>query len=167
MYTMPAINEHRPEQPYKSVWPGYIRGTTLDGKNLVARNILQMTDGSFHIQMEVVRYPSETRLRQTPPTSFVPFDSRLATGLGLGRSTISADEPLDHRRRNDSVISGSEKSINEECAIVTDYGDEDAEGEEESEEDALMKSLAEQRKMMFDMIRQGKCGIVRDGEYEG
>lgn len=56
--------------------------------------------------------------------------------------------------------SDSGKSQDHEHALLSDSEDDDAIGEVDDDYNAQMQVLLEQRKMMLEMIREGKCGIV-------
>ncbi|KAF2657181.1 hypothetical protein K491DRAFT_677504 [Lophiostoma macrostomum CBS 122681] len=60
-HVLPTISERAPIPNFKHVPTTYIRAQTSDGQDLVPRSILQGPDGTFHVQMQVVRFPSEVK----------------------------------------------------------------------------------------------------------
>ncbi|KAF2865770.1 hypothetical protein BDV95DRAFT_585827 [Massariosphaeria phaeospora] len=158
---MPSIAEQQYPASYQYAPPLYIQAVTCDGKPLAARSIMKGPDGMFHIQMQVIQYPSEVHRGTTAPYSS-PVTTAASTPTPLGPSLIMG-LGIKKGDRADSCIGGSQDgkspgSRSEECAILSD--DEDAEGElEGSYADRQHElAIAEQRRIMDDLLRQGWAG---------
>lgn len=136
-----VIRSYSTALPYQPIFPSYIQGTTTDGLPLVTTSILQGPDGVFHIQMQVVRYPSE-RYSSPLTASRIPnipesYERLLANGPGptfldvepavsytnATRDTtpLSQDSALGSSPRSDDS-----RSVEEEDAVGEDdtgYGE--------------------------------------------
>ncbi|KAF2246150.1 hypothetical protein BU26DRAFT_567647 [Trematosphaeria pertusa] len=165
---MPAIAEQPLARPYQYIYPGYIRGHTSDGKTLVARQVIQAPDGMLHVQMQVVRFPSEDvkqyasmRQSQSPPASApvqmptsmqMQIDPALA-GLGIKRD----DMPRKCSTSAGSVSSQDARSLtgrSDDCAVSSDE-EEDAEGEVVPVvDDGQWRAAVEQRRIVEELLRQ-------------
>ncbi|KAF2113747.1 hypothetical protein BDV96DRAFT_116762 [Lophiotrema nucula] len=161
---MPWISEYPTSQtaPYEPIYPGYIRGITTDGKDLVAKSIVRCPDGMYHLQMEMVRYPSEV----ISAYMYSPVDTKLPvrpnpntlkpTQGSLSQTDLQVDFQEYIAMRKDSCRSRhSDQSASTDCAIL-DSDDEDADGEDEDEEEEVQQpvtaSPAGKKRVMIDMI---------------
>jgi hypothetical protein len=165
---LPTSSEHCAVQPFQYVNRHYIRGITSDGKSLVARQILRAPDGTFHIQMELVRFPSEcTVQRPTSPktasgvamsTGPTPVDLKLTdfnsreSSCGVGIIRPSIERPLQDN--------GSDSGI-DECA-VTDNEEDDAAGEVDEE---YFAQFAMQQQPIMNRYGQQRNGMVGLKEF--
>lgn len=160
---MPVIHEQVASQHYQYISPAYVRGMTFDGKSLHTKSVVQTMDGTLHVQMQLIRYPSEEikmyssmsySAPASPPTSIGITDPAL-TGLGLKRAHSASRKGSGSEASQDGR---SVRSISEECTVMTDGEDADGEAEDDDEEfdhNRWMKVL-EQRSIVAGLARVGR-----------
>lgn len=135
-FTPPADAEQSSARPYQYISPGQIRGRTADGKALVATSAYQAPDGTFHVQMQVMSFPSQDARLQTAYQQHTPMpsppmmqfmDNQSMSGFGI----VQAEQTTQSRKGSMGSVTSQDgrsiRSVSEECAAFVN--DEDAEGE--------------------------------------
>lgn len=152
--SLPIIAETPLARPFQYMSPTYIRGMTSDGKALATKSVVQTPDGVLHVQMYVVRYPSEDiRLypgTQSPSPSMPAQTDPMLSQWGFENEQVERKPSMSETSQDGRSI----RSASEECAVVTD--DEDAEGELDNQygDSQWRAAILRQERMMAGMMVQ-------------
>ncbi|KAF2269490.1 hypothetical protein CC78DRAFT_575055 [Lojkania enalia] len=148
---MPTIAELPTSSPYQQIYPGYIKAFTTDGKDLVARSIMLGPDGTFHLQMEIVRCPSPIRFSEPPVDPYLGNNLTVAStwderGVNEGNQVENRQQQKDIGMVKDCMPC-EKQNLNSECAIL-DSDDESIIGEGDG-----LSEMFQESKAVLDMIR--------------
>lgn len=156
-----AARSYSNAPPYQPIFPSYIQGTTTDGLPLVTKSILQGPDGVFHIQMQVVRYPSERyspRLTASTITTIPESYERLLAN-GPGPTFLDVEPAL---RQMDATRKTT--PLSQDSGLGSSPGSED--GRSIGEEDAHREDDTGYGELLIGMQTGdiGYCGTFAHGQ---
>ncbi|PVH97366.1 hypothetical protein DM02DRAFT_658374 [Periconia macrospinosa] len=167
-------------QPYQYIAPGNIRGRMPDGKALVTKSAFLAPDGTVHVQMEVVSFPSQdARLQQQqfnsassspylytpmPSPPMMPYMDPTLSGFGILPSPVGSGLLQQQKQRKRSATGSvmshdgrSVRSVSEECTAFAE-DDEDAEGEVIDPAEFHRLAALQQQKIIADLKAKGVVG---------
>ncbi|KAF2646620.1 hypothetical protein P280DRAFT_512784 [Massarina eburnea CBS 473.64] len=165
LHPMPAFDEQPFTQPYQYIPAGYIKGVTHDGKALVPTSAYLASNGKWHVEMEVVHWPSEdikqhsgAQLSAIPSPPMMQQTGTMFSGLGISHKQTQ-------RKGSDSEASQggrSTRGFSEECANCTD--DEDAEGDVDDDDATRhMQAVLQQRRIIDSIAQRNAIGLQSVG----